>query len=103
VLFGHGQPPAVAFEYKDEFGLKLHQEILFTAGVRGTHNRPSERTRLGNRRCSGPVHFEPGPADLDTLLPLITDSNVNGANQCPLAETLLPFNTVVDRVTKVMT
>ncbi len=94
--------PTVAFEYKN-FGLMLHQEIIPTNGIRGTHNHPAERTRLGKAICSGGISLQPGPHDIDTLMPLITGTVKNGSNQFPLAETLLAFNTVVDRVVKVYT
>lgn len=100
--FGTVNPPTIAFEYK-QFGLKLHQEILSTDGIRGTHNHPSERTRLGKRICSGPIDLQPGPADIDTIMPLVTGSTKNGSNQFPLAETLLPFFAIVDRITNVYT
>jgi hypothetical protein len=90
-------------EYKGAFGLVRHQAILSSDGIRGTHNHPSERTRLGPETSSGPVVFNPGPTDMDVLLPLITGGAKNGSNVFPLAETLISFTSIVDRIAKVMT
>lgn len=98
---GTANPPTVAFEYRN-FGLKLHQEIITTNGIRGTHNHPAERTALGRITCSGPIDLQPGKADLDTLLPLITGS-AKVVNSFALAESLLSFYSVVDRVSEVST
>lgn len=98
---------ATALEYKD-FGLKLHQEIVSTDGIRGTHMHPAERTRLGRIACAGPITFQPGKSDLDLLLPLITGTTKNGSDAFLnvsglLSESLLPFLCVVDRIAKVYT
>lgn len=108
VAIGTANPPTVAFEYQGEFGLHKQQEIINTDGLRGTHDHPVERTALGKLICSGPVVIQPGPKDLDTLLPLITGTVKNGSNEFInasglLNETLIPFFVVVDRIAQVYT
>lgn len=92
---------SMAVEYRS-CSLAKHQEIISTDGIRGTHNHPSERTRPGKLVCSGNLAINPGPLDLDVILPLVTGST-KVVNSFALAESLLPFTTVVDRVTKVDT
>lgn len=104
---GTANPPTTAFEYVN-FGLRLHQEILSSDGIRGTHSHPVERTRLGKLVCGGPITIQPGKADLDVLLPLITGTTKNASNAFLnasglLNETLTPFFVVVDRIAKVYT
>jgi len=99
---------AYVMEYQPPFGLVLKQDLLSTDGIRGVHDHPSERVRLGLRHVGGPIKVQPGKADLDALLPLITGSAKNGSHQFPLAETLsIPgaggFSVIIDRVAAVFT
>lgn len=98
--FNGGVP--IAFEYRS-CSLGMHQEIISTDGLRGTHNHPSERTRIGRQISSGSLSINPGSSDIDCIMPLVMGTIKNGSNQFPFTETLLLFQTVVDRVTKVAT
>jgi hypothetical protein len=101
--FGAGS----AQEYR-EFGLKLRQELYSTDGIRGTHSHPVERTRLGRITCSGAITLQPGKADLDLLLPLITGTPKSAGNTFLntsglLNETLTPFFIVANKMSGVYT
>lgn len=88
--------------------MRLRQEIISTDGIRGTHSHPEERTRMGRLTCSGSIVIQPGKADLDVLLPLITGTTKNAGNAFLnasglLNETLTPFFVVIDRTSEVAT
>lgn len=97
---GTASPPTVAFEYK-QFGLKLHQELTPTSGIRGTHNHPAERLVAGPAVCSGSIVLQPGPLDFDTILPFVTGTATKAVNVFALTESLIAFNAIVDRVAEV--
>jgi len=68
-----GTPITNPLEF-NTFTLAKHQNILSTDGIRGTRSHPVERTILGTYTCSGQIGFNPGQADLITLLPYILGS-----------------------------
>jgi hypothetical protein len=72
------------------------QIIDHTQGTTGSTERISERSRLGQKRCSGSIRIPCSRLALDTFLPLILGSAEN-ANVFGLADTLPTFVMMVDR------
>lgn len=79
------------------------RQIKDTGGIRGTRSHVAERTRADAYTVSGSIRLNPGPVELDYLLPYIMGTNKDGSNQFPLAETISDFYLSVDRVAKVFT
>lgn len=72
------------------FGLGKHNTVLETAGIRGTHAHPVERTRAGTYTISGPISMHLGPADIDAWFPFVF-GNAKSVNTYNLAEAQTPF------------
>lgn len=90
------------YEFQSE-NLAAHGKIIEPAGIRGSRSRQVERLRAGTITCSGDIHLNPGPTEIDNLLPRITGGTKQGDNSFPLSDTLPYFWVSVDRVTKVFT
>ncbi|WP_339730093.1 phage tail tube protein [uncultured Gimesia sp.] len=78
------------------------QTIDETGGTTGTTEHISERTRLGQKRCSGTIQVPASRLALDTLLPLILGA-AESSNVFALADTLPEFVMMIDRDEKVYT
>lgn len=78
------------------------QVIDETGGTTGTTEHISERTRLGQKRCSGTIRIACSRLALDTLLPLILGGS-ESTNVFGLEDTLPEFYMMVDRDEKVYT
>lgn len=78
------------------------QTIDETGGTTGTTEHISERTRLGQKRCSGSIRVPASRLALDTLLPLIL-GGAESTNVFGLEDTLPEFVMMVDRDEKVYT
>ncbi len=103
VGFDVTNPVTKAYEYLGQMAIGKHNTVLATGGIRGTRSHPVERTRAGSYTVGGNLNFNPGPADLDDLLPLITGGAKDGSNNFPLAETLGEFFVTVDKIADVAT
>lgn len=69
--------------------LGVQQDLYDPQGMRGHRGTIDERVREVRRQAAGTLVFQPGPADLDILLPWITGSTKNGNNFVPAAN--VPF------------
>ncbi len=96
-------PVLKAYEYLGQFNVGKHNTVLATGGIRGTRSHPVERTRAGTHTVGGNIQTNPGPADLDNLLPLITGGTKDGSNNFPLTELLEEFYVTADKIAHVAT
>lgn len=87
-----------AIEFVSE-SLAKRQEIVETAGIRGTRSHPSERTRDGTYSVGGDITFACTPALLDLMLPRILGAN-ESTDTFAVADALPEFDVLVDRVAK---
>lgn len=97
-------PVTKSYEYKS-FSVGKHGNVLSTDGIRGTRSHPVERTRAGVYTIDGSIVMEPGPVDLDALLPLILGGAPSGSGTVtyPVAETLPSFFVTIDRIAAMAT
>lgn len=77
-------------------GLKQTTEIVADEGIRGTRSRVMERLALGNISVGGTIEFNPTPAELAFLLPLVTGSSTTAT---VLTDALADVTIVVDSKT----
>lgn len=87
------------YEFISE-SLKLEATHIDNNAIRGTRSHAKETLREGIETVSGQVVLNPSPADLDLWLPRILGT-VESMDSFVLAETLLPFGIMIDRVAKV--
>lgn len=73
-----------------------NQEILNSAGIRGTRSHASERSRTGPTRISGTIVFEMTKAALDILLPSALGA-AESTNVFDVAETLGELQFLIDK------
>ncbi len=78
------------------------QTIDETGGTTGTTEHISERTRLGQKRCSGSIRVPASKLAFDTLLPLILGST-ESSDEFALADSIPEFVMMIDRDEKVYT
>lgn len=78
------------------------QVIDETGGTTGTTEHISERTRLGQKRCSGTIRLAASRLALDALLPFILGGS-ESTNVFGLEDTIPEFYMMVDRDEKVYT
>ncbi|HBL47657.1 phage tail tube protein [Gimesia sp.] len=76
------------------------QTIDETGGTTGTTEHIVERTRLGQKRCSGTIRVPASKLALDTLLPLILGA-AESTDSFALADSLPEFVMMIDRDEKV--
>lgn len=81
-------------------GIKLQEQFVDTAGIRGTRSRTSERVRRGLRSVNGNFTMTPNAAELDSLLPWILGT-AEVADSFTLGEGLISRYVSIDRETKV--
>lgn len=79
--------------------LRKTNEIVDTNGIRGTRSHASERTRFGLDRVGGTISYIVSPLILDLLLPRI-QGTAESADSFVLAETLISFDVLVERIAK---
>lgn len=75
-------------------------DIIEDEGIRGTRSHTLERLAFGNIHVGGSVLFEPTPAELAFLLPLVTGSSTTAVL---LTDALADVTVVIDTVTKLYT
>lgn len=86
--------PTEQYEVTD-LQLRMNEEIIDAAGLRGTRSHVSERVRQNTRAPGLTVTMQPNSVELDTWLPRILGGNEN-LDVFPLAETLPTFVVTVD-------
>lgn len=84
---------AVEFTHHD---IKQSIEIEQDEGLRGTRSRAMERLAQGNVKIGGSVEFEPTPAEVAFLLPLVTG---NSTSATTLTDALADTTVVIDNGT----
>jgi hypothetical protein len=87
-----------AYEFVSE-SVRKSQQILDTAGIRGSRSHPKERTRDGTYTVQGTIRLHATPSMLALLLPRILGANASGTTFA-LAETLPEFDLLIDRVAR---
>jgi hypothetical protein len=85
------------YEFTHE-SLKKRGRHVDTNGIRGTRDKPKERSRVGAYTVGGQIGLHPDPAMLDLWLPRILGGSET-ADAFPLAETLPAFGLLFNRVT----
>lgn len=93
---------SIPIEHTGAESLTESQVIDETQGNTGTMEHIAERTRLGQKRCSGSIRVPCGKLALDTLLPLIL-GGTETLDSFPLANSVSEFVMMVDRGQKVYT
>ncbi|MEQ8852854.1 phage tail tube protein [Gimesia sp.] len=93
---------SIPIEIIDSESLIETQTIDETGGTTGTTEHLAERTRLGQKRCSGSIKLAASRLALDTLLPLILGGD-ESSNEFGLEDSLPEFYMMVDRDEKVYT
>lgn len=77
--------------------LRMNEELLDAAGLRGTRSHVSERVRQGTRAPGFSITLQPNSVELDALLPRILGGS-ESLDSFPLAETLPSFTTKIEVV-----
>ncbi|QDT41062.1 hypothetical protein Pan241w_11210 [Gimesia alba] len=93
---------SIPIEHVGQESLVEAQVIDETQGNTGTMEHISERTRLGQKRCSGSFQLACDRLALDTFLPLILGA-AESTNVFALADSIPEFVMMVDRGQKVYT
>ncbi len=83
------------YEYQSESVRKQGRHVD-TNGIRGTRDKPKERSRVGAYTVGGQIRVNPDPLMLDLWLPRIL-GGTETANAFPLAETLPAFGLLFNR------
>lgn len=96
IAISQTNPPTTTFEYQGGLNFGKRGVVMETGGTRGTRSHVVERTRNGIYTVGGVVNLQPGPAELDILLPLIAGGS-KSTNTIPLAETLPYFYVGIDK------
>lgn len=97
IAISQSNPPTTTFEYQGGLNFGKRGSVMETGGTRGTRSHVVERTRNGIYTVGGTVNLQPGPAELDILLPLIA-GGTKSANNIPITETLPYFYVGVERL-----
>lgn len=96
-------PVTTAIEFTSE-NLKVNQKLENVGGTRGTLEEWDHNTVETERFTDGPIEFNPTPAALDIVLPLITGDTLEDDTTAMLPTFPIPdFYVTVDRHTKVFT
>lgn len=100
---GTANPVTAMMEFMTE-NLKVNQKLDDLSGTRGTLEMPDARVREVERYVDGEIEFQPGPGELNVLLPLITgDTRVDDTTAMKLVYPLPYFYATVDRDVNVFT
>lgn len=81
-------------------GIKLQENFVDTAGIRGTLSHTSERLRRGTRMVTGNFTMTPNPVELDSLLPWILGT-AESTDVFALSDVNISKYVSIDRTTKV--
>jgi hypothetical protein len=92
---------SIPFEFISE-SLQKKGTILETAGIRGTRQHPTERTRSGPYTVSGQLTFHPSPVMMDFFLPMIMGAP-EATDVFAFAETLVTNYLAINRIGKMFT
>ena len=80
--------------------IKETRELVEDDGIRGVRSRVLERVALGNIKVGGSITFEPTPAEMAILLPLVVSSSTSAT---VLTDAMADVTVVIDTVTKLYT